>query len=122
MAWVYLFCLGLALWGGCGAVMALGRRFWTLETALRVHLIAAPIIAFLLSAFHAWLAPEFGSLLRATLMTGLAVILDALVVAPVFERSYAMFRSAIGTWLPFAAIFLASLAAGILVHDNFDIH
>ena len=48
-------------------------------------------------------------------MTGLIVALDALVVAPLFERSYAMFRSALGTWIPFAAIFLASWAAGALV-------
>ena len=49
---------------------------------------------------------------RAAAMTGLIVALDALVVAPLFERSYAMFRSALGTWIPFAAIFLASWAAG----------
>lgn len=115
MAWVYLFGLGLALWGGCGAVMAVGRRLWTLDTALRVHLVAAPVIAFLLSALHEWLAPEFSSLLRATLMTGLVVILDALVVGPVFERSCKLFRSIIGTWLPFMAIFVASFAAGTLV-------
>ncbi len=115
MAWVYLFGLELALWGGCGAVMAVGRRFWSLDTALRVHLVAAPLFAFLLSALHEWLAPEFSALLRATLMTGFVVILDALVVATVFERSYAMFRSVIGTWLPFAAIFAASFAAGTWV-------
>jgi hypothetical protein len=37
------------------------------------------------------------------------------VVAPLFEHSYAMFRSALGTWIPFAAIFLASWAAGVVV-------
>jgi len=115
MAWVYLFGLGLALWGACGAVMAVGRRLWTLDTALRVHLVAAPVIAFLLSALHAWLAPEFNAVLRAAVMTGLVMILDAVVGAPVLERSYAMFHSVIGTWLPFAAIFGASIAAGTLV-------
>jgi hypothetical protein len=48
-------------------------------------------------------------------ITGFVIALDALVVAPLIERSYAMFRSFIGTWLPFAAIFLASWAAGIWV-------
>jgi len=43
------------------------------------------------------------------------VIACVVVVAPIFERSYAMFRSFIGTWIPFAATFPASLAAGILV-------
>jgi hypothetical protein len=42
------------------------------------------------------------------------MLLDALVVAPLFERSYAMFRSVIGTWLPFVVIFAASWAAGVL--------
>jgi hypothetical protein len=115
MDWIYLFGLSLVLWGGCGGVMAVARRLWTLDTALRVHLVAAPVMAFSLSALHGWLAPGFSSLLRAALMTGLAVTLDALVVAPMFEGSYAMFRSVIGTWLPFAAIFVASLAAGILL-------
>jgi hypothetical protein len=78
-------------------------------------LLVAPIIAFLVSALDKLLATEFDPLLRAIAMTAIVVVLDLLVVAPIFERSYAMFRSAIGTWIPFAAIFLASLAAGFLV-------
>jgi len=35
-------------------------------------------------------------------------------VAPFFERSFAIFASLIGTWLPFALIFGGSLAAGRL--------
>ena len=58
--------------------------------------------------------PGFDPALRALAITALVVFLDAVVVAPIFERSFAMFRSLIGTWIPFAAIFLASLAAGIL--------
>ena len=45
MAWVYLIGLSLALWGACGGVIAIGRRLWSLETTLRVHLIAAPVLA-----------------------------------------------------------------------------
>jgi hypothetical protein len=115
MPWVYLFALGLVLWGLCGAVIAIGRRIWPLDTALRVHLAAAPTIAFLVSAVHKLLAADFNPVLRAAVLTGMVVILDAVVVAPIFERSFAMFRSVIGTWLPFAAIFLASLAAGYLL-------
>lgn len=115
MAWVYLFASGLVLWGLCGATMAIGRRVWSLETTLRVHLVAAPVIAFFVSAIHKSLAPEFDSVLRATAMVGIVIVLDFAVVAPLFERSYAMFRSLIGTWLPFAAIFLASWVAGLVV-------
>jgi len=115
MAWIDLLGLGVALWGSCGAVMAIGRRLWSLETTLRVHLAAAPLLAFLVSSIHRSLAPTFNPLLRAAVLAALIIALDAAIVAPIFERSYAMFRSFVGTWLPFAAIFLASLAAGILV-------
>jgi hypothetical protein len=114
MAWVYLLGLALVLWGVCGATMAIGRKVWSLDATLRVHLAVAPIVAFLVSTVHKYLTAEFDPLLRAVVMTGVVVILDACVVAPIFERSYAMFRSFIGTWIPFAAIFLASWAAAIL--------
>ncbi len=107
--------LALVLWGACGAVIGVGRRLWSLDTTLRVHLIAAPIIAFLVAVAHKALAPEFDPLLRAAAITIIVMLLDALVVAPLFERSYAMFRSFIGTWLPFAAIFAACWAAGVSV-------
>ena len=114
MAWVSLILLALALWAACGGVIAIGRRVWTLQTTLVVHLFAAAAFAFAAAAAHKLLAPDFDVVGRAAAMTGLIVALDALVVAPLFERSYAMFRSALGTWFPFAAIFLASWAAGAL--------
>jgi hypothetical protein len=115
MAWIYLLGLALVLWGACGAVMAVGRRLFGLDKALRIHLVAAPVVAFAVSAMHALVAPEFGVALRATAITGIVFVLDLLVVAPIFERSYDMFRSPIGTWVPFALIFAASLAAGRLI-------
>ena len=115
MMWFYLVGLALLVWGACGAVMAIGRRLWGLQTALGVHLVAAPAIAFLLSIAHARLDPACGAVLRASVVTALIVALDALVVAPFFERSYEMFKSLIGTWIPFALIFIASWAAGLLM-------
>jgi hypothetical protein len=113
MAWGYLVALAVVLWAACGAVIGVGRKLWSLDTTLRVHLIAAPIIAFLVAAAHKELAPGFDPLLRAAAITIIVMLLDALVVAPFFERSYAMFRSFIGTWLPFVAIFAACWAAGV---------
>jgi hypothetical protein len=40
------------------------------------------------------------------------VALDLFLVAPVFERSYAMFASVLGTWLPFPLIFAAAYMVG----------
>jgi hypothetical protein len=40
------------------------------------------------------------------------VVLDLFLVAPVFEKSYAMFSSVLGTWIPFALIFAATYVTG----------
>jgi hypothetical protein len=56
------------------------------------------------STIHKWLAPEFDPVFRAATITGIVIILDVAVVAPVFEHSHAMFCSFVGTWIPFAAI------------------
>lgn len=113
MAWIELLAASLVVWGLCGAVIGVGRRIWSIKTTLAVHLVAAPIFAFCLSALHRLAAPEFDPLLRAIVMTGVIMALDGLVVAPLFERSFAMFRSVVGTWLPFGLIFLASWTAGV---------
>lgn len=111
MTWTYLLGASLVLWGACGGVIAIGRRIWSLRTTLYVHLIAAPAFAYLLATFHKLLFPGFDPLLRAGVMTGVVMVLDISIVAPLFERSFAMFRSFLGTWIPMAAIFLASWAA-----------
>jgi hypothetical protein len=43
---------------------------------------------------------------------GIVVALDAFVVTPLIERSYAMFTSPLGTWIPFASIWVSSLLVG----------
>jgi len=53
MAWVYLILLAVVIWGACGGVIYAGRRLWSNDTTLRVHMIAAPIVAFLCAALHA---------------------------------------------------------------------
>jgi hypothetical protein len=113
MAWLYLLGLALVLWSVCGATMAIGRKVWGLEVTLRIHLAVAPVVAFLVATVHSLLVPEFDPMLRAAVMTGVVIVLDAVLVAPLFERSYAMFHSLIGTWIPFVFIFLASWAAGL---------
>ena len=85
MSWIYLLVASLALWAMCGAVIAIGRRIWSLPTTLYVHLIVAPVFAYFLSTVHKFAVPEIDSLPRAAVMTGVVVALDAFVVAPLFE-------------------------------------
>jgi hypothetical protein len=48
-------------------------------------------------------------------MRAALAIVAAAIVAPLLARGYAMFRSIVGTCLPFAAIFLASWIAGLVM-------
>jgi hypothetical protein len=52
--------------------------------------------------------PDATPLHTSLVLVAIVIALDAFFVAPVLEHSYAMFRSPIGTWIPFASIWLAS--------------
>ncbi len=83
-----------------------------MQTTLWVHAFVAPIAFGLLTAHHFRRFPAASPVTTALAMVGLVVALDALLVAPVLERSWAMFRSILGTWVPFASIGAASYLAG----------
>ncbi len=50
-----------------------------------------------------------------SVVPGIVAALDVLVVAVFILRSFAMFGSFLGTWLPFVLIFAATWATGIAV-------
>jgi hypothetical protein len=112
MQWISLIIAAIAVWALCGGVIGVGRRLWKLDTVLVVHLLLAPLISFCVSYLHSLAAPGFDPLTRASVIVAIVVLLDAGLVARVFEKSYAMFRSLIGTWIPFVLVFLASWAVG----------
>ncbi len=112
---LYLAIAALVIWALCGAVMWLGPPRWGMTTAVRVHLVMAPVFSFCISLIHAWIAPGFDPLIRALSITTIIIVLDAGLAAPVFQKSYDMFRSPLGTWIPFVLIFLASRGAGALL-------
>jgi hypothetical protein len=106
---------GLLAWAGCGLTIGVSRAVVGMPAALWIHLAAAPIISFVCTVFY-WNRPRhLGPLATAGLFLGTAMAMDALVVAPFLERSFAMFASAIGVWIPFGLIFLASLGTGLLL-------
>jgi hypothetical protein len=109
---VILAIHGILGWAICGATIGVGRQFMSMETALLVHAVVAPL-AFGLLSWH-----YFARFSRASPATtslaflGIVVGLDGLVVAPFIEHSYAMFGSFLGTWVPFASILISSYLVG----------
>ena len=103
---------GVVGWAICGATIGVGREVISMEAALLIHAVVAPLAFGLLAWHHFRRFPASSPGRTALMMLGIVVGLDGLVVAPLFERSYAMFRSVIGTWLPFASILAATYLAG----------
>jgi len=112
---VALLLHALAGWGLCGAVMAVCMARLPLGAALAVHGAAAPVIFTAVTwSYFRWFG-AIAPLPAAAVLVATVIVLDAVVVAGLVQRSFAMFASIAGTWLPFALIFLASWAAGSLV-------
>jgi hypothetical protein len=99
-------------WAICGSTIALGRQFLSMTSTLLVHALVAPIVFALLSMHFFHLYPDAAPLRTSLVLVGVVIGLDGFVVTPFVEHSYAMFTSPLGTWIPFASIWLASSLVG----------
>ena len=105
---------GVVGWAYCGALVGVGRQFLPIETTLIVHAIGAPIGFAVLSWIYHRRFGFTSPLATAAIFLGIVISLDVLLVAMIFERSFAMFSSFIGTWLPFLLIVCATYAVGVV--------
>ncbi len=109
---VVIAIFALVGWGICGAIINIGRSTIGVEATLIVHAIAVPIVFGILSFlyhryFHYTQPAQTGLIFMLS-----AMLLDAGIIAPFAEKSYAMFTSILGTWIPFGLIFLATYLVG----------
>lgn len=102
-------------WALCAATIGIGQAVTSLQTALVVHAIAAPLFFSGVSIVYFTRFASTTPLQTAAAFTGFVVVVDFLLVALVVNRSVAMFASPLGTWIPFALIFGATWLTGLLV-------
>jgi hypothetical protein len=107
-----IFAHAVMGWAYCGALIGAGRHFLSIHTTLVVHAIGAPVGFAMISLFYHRRYAFTSPLQTAAAFLGVVVGLDLFLVAPIFEKSYAMFSSALGTWIPFALIFAATYLTG----------
>ncbi len=105
----------LIIWALCGVTIAVGRSITTIGTTLIIHAIAAPIFAFVVSLFYYKKFNYTSPIWTAIIFLIVVIAMDAGLVAPVFEKSYEMFKSILGTWIPFLLIFLSTYITGIII-------
>ncbi len=110
-----LLVFALVGWALCGATIAVSRSFMPMDAALIVHAVAAPILAASLAYLHARHFAVTKPLVAAAVFVGVMIVMDAGLVAPFLEKSWSMFQSPLGTWIPFALTFLAAWGAGCWV-------
>lgn len=106
---------GLIIWALCGASVVIGRSLVSMETTLIIHLILAPVFAGIVSLIYFKKFNYTSPLQTALIFLSIIIIFDAGLVAPVFEKSYEMFFSPLGTWIPFILIFTATFLTGTFI-------
>ena len=103
-------------WALCAATMGIGMAVTTLNNALLIHAIAAPIFFGGISLIYFHRFHYTAPLQTAFCFLGFVVLMDFFVVAMLINRSFEMFASPLGTWLPFALIFVSMYLTGTGVH------
>ena len=94
--------------------MGIGPTVTTMENALIIHAVAAPIFAVIISSIYYRnfnYTPPFET---AVIFVLFILFLDFFVVAYLVLENFDMFRSAIGTWIPFTLMFLSIFLIGFL--------
>lgn len=103
-------------WALCTAAMVIPMLTIGVETALIIHAAGAPIIftAVSLSYFKKY---NYTTPLKTGLIfVGFIIFMDFFLVAMIVMRSFEMFASLLGTWIPFGLIFISTYATGTLVN------
>ena len=103
-------------WAVCAATIGIGFSLMTEHGALVLHAIVAPIAFAGLSWLYFTRFAYTPPLATALLFLAIVVALDVFVVALFIERSFAMFESVLGTWVPLSLIFASTWATGVVVN------
>jgi hypothetical protein len=101
-------------WALCTATMVIGMATMSLESALIVHAIGAPIFFTAISLIYFNKFNYTSPLQTALIFVSFVIVVDFFVVALMINQSLEMFASPLGTWIPFALIFTSTYVTGLL--------
>jgi hypothetical protein len=115
-----MITLGCAVvgWALCAATMGIGMATTSQQNALTIHAVAAPIIFLFVSLVYYRKFNFTTPVQTALVFTGFIMVLDFFIVALLILHSLEMFASLLGTWIPFAFIFISSWLTGRYVTRN----
>jgi hypothetical protein len=99
-------------WALCTASMVIGMATMSMQNALIVHAIGAPIFFTGISLIYFKKFNYTTPLQTAIIFVGFVITVDFFVVALLINRSLEMFASLLGTWIPFTLIFASTYITG----------
>ncbi len=99
-------------WALCGAIIGVGFSLTSEQNTLVIHAIGAPIIFVAISSVYFKYFSYTTPLQTGLIFLLAAIFLDFFVVALFIEKSFEMFASILGTWIPWALIFLSTFFTG----------
>jgi hypothetical protein len=105
-------------WALCAATMGIGMATTSMNNALIIHAIAAPIFFGVITWFYYSRFGYTSPLQTALIFVGFVITTDFFLVALIINRSLEMFASILGTWLPFGLIFLSAYLVGLWVKKS----
>jgi hypothetical protein len=105
-------------WALCAATMGIGMAIAQLQVALLIHALAAPVIFAVISTVYFERFGYTAALTTAVAFVTIVVFMDVVVIAALVLRSFDMFASALGMWIPFALIFSSTYLTGAIVHSR----
>ena len=112
---VTILVFALVGWALCAAVMGIGMGMTIEDNALVIHAIAAPVIFGVLSFVYFKKFNYTPALKTAIIFVLFVIFMDFFVVALLVLKNFEMFKSFLGTWLPFLLIFISTYFVGLRV-------
>ena len=100
-------------WALCAATMGIGMATTSVQNALIIHAIGAPVFFTIVSLIYFKRFNYTTPLQTAMVFVGFVIAVDFLIVALLINRSLEMFASLLGTWIPFVLIFVATYLTGL---------
>lgn len=99
-------------WAMCAIVMATLLTVTSAGVAIAVHAFVVPIVFAVVAARYFGARGSREPLATALVFSGVVAALDLVIAAALVQRSFAMFGSVGGFWLPLALIFVVTFAVG----------
>jgi hypothetical protein len=107
--------LGHALvgWALCAATIGIGFQLTSPLNTLIIHAVGAPIFFVLVTRNYVKRFGYTSPIQTASAFLGIVIFMDFFIAALLIQGNLSMFASLLGTWIPFALIFLSTLLTSL---------